>query len=135
MSVVLCERCFPAFAEHELHTMVPISACVQCGSHDNQWQSAGVKRHMFVRDPREQRGRDLLNRLAREAVKAYENRQDDMTQLDLGALFGRLVAEECAREADAVAASHAGPDWHDQAEAMGARQVAAAIRFKFGGSN
>ena len=48
MTTTLCEKCFPAHAEHECYTMTPVTPCDACG----EYGTAGNKAHLFPCDPR-----------------------------------------------------------------------------------
>lgn len=51
MGPVLCEKCFPDWGICEIHTIVPIRPCEECGRSDNRMEGE-VRCHLFARDPR-----------------------------------------------------------------------------------
>ena len=59
--VVLCEGCFPDWGNHEVHTIVPMTPCVQCGAIDYRMSGGNevgdhLRTHLFTGDPRERVG-------------------------------------------------------------------------------
>ena len=71
-NVTLCEQCYPAWGEHEVLTIVPMTPCAECGQYDQQ-HTGGVPAHLFRGDPRAARAdRQAATDVMAEAQRAMD---------------------------------------------------------------